>query len=297
MSLQSLWFVLQQQPNLALLSASLLSLLVGSFLNVVIYRLPRSLHVQWQQDASAIMAQADNMVNEVRHCTVASLFWPPSRCCSCDTSIKFLHNIPMLSYLLLRGRCAQCHNPIGLRYPIVEALTALSGAYIVWQLGVAPVTLASLLFLYILVVLSFIDLDHHLLPDQLTFPLLWLGLICNSQSLLVSLNDALWGAVAGYLSLWSVYWVFRLLTGREGLGYGDFKLFAALGAWLGWQSLPLVLLLAASSGLFVAMGQKIWRGSANTVLPFGPYLALGGLITLLHGTTIWVWYGESLLVR
>ena len=297
MSLQSLWFVLQQQPNLALLAASLLSLLVGSFLNVVIYRLPLSLQAQWQQDANAIMAQADNTVNEVRPRAVASLLWPPSRCRSCDASIKFLHNIPILSYLLLRGRCAQCHNLIGFRYPMVESLTALSGAYIVWQLGVTPATLASLLLLYTLVVLSFIDFDHHLLPDQLTFPLLWLGLICNSQSLLVSLNDALWGAVAGYLSLWSVYWIFRLLTGRDGLGYGDLKLLAALGAWLGWQALPLVLLLAASSGLCVAMGQKIWRGSADTVLPFGPYLALGGLITLLHGNTIWIWYGESLLVR
>ncbi|MDP6968769.1 MAG: prepilin peptidase [Gammaproteobacteria bacterium] len=290
MSLQALWFFLQQQPNLAILIVGIFSLLVGSFLNVVIYRLPRAMQAQWQREAHDLLATTE--ADLAAKPAAISLLWPPSHCPVCQAHIKPWHNIPVLGYLLLRGRCAQCHNPIGLRYPLVEALTGLSGAYMVWQLGITPAALVSLLLLYTLVALAFIDLDHHLLPDQLTLPLLWLGLICNSQGLLVSLPDAMWGAVAGYLCLWSVYWLFRLLTGREGMGYGDFKLLAALGAWLGWQALPLVLLLAALSGLLVALGQKLTRGAAAGVLPFGPYLALGGLLVLWHGEFIWYWYGS-----
>ena len=290
MSVQSLWFLLQQQPTMAILIAGIFSLLVGSFLNVVIYRLPRAMQAQWQREAHDLLATTE--ADLAAKPAAISLLWPPSHCPDCQAAIKPWHNIPVLGYLLLRGRCAQCHNPIGLRYPLVEALTGLSGAYMLWQLGITPAALVSLLLLYTLVALAFIDLDHHLLPDQLTLPLLWLGLIGNSQGLLVSLPDALWGAVAGYLCLWSLYWVFRLLTGREGMGYGDFKLLAALGAWLGWQALPLVLLLAALSGLLVALGQKLIRGAAAAVLPFGPYLAIGGLLVLWHGEFIWYWYGS-----
>ncbi len=293
MSLSSLWMFLQQEPNFTILFVGILSLIVGSFLNVVIYRLPRAMQTQWQAEAQALLeSDNDSPDNATAKPAIAALAWPASHCPHCGNAIKPWHNIPLLSYLLLRGRCAHCQATIAKRYPIVEALTGLLGAYMVWQLGVTPMAMVSLLLMYVLVALTFIDFDHHLLPDQLTLPLLWLGLICNSWGLVVSLPDALWGAVAGYLCLWGLYWVFLLLTGREGMGYGDFKLLAALGAWLGWQALPMVLLLAALSGLLVTLVQKLVRGKTNRVLPFGPYLAIGGLVVLWHGDFIWYWYAS-----
>jgi leader peptidase (prepilin peptidase)/N-methyltransferase len=279
-----------------------LGLMVGSFLNVVIYRLPRMLERQWREQCAegrtAAAAPGSESVGTAEAQAPApgvperfNLIVPRSACRSCRAQISALHNIPLLSWLFLRGRCASCGAPIGARYPLVEALTGVLSALIAWRFGFGWPALAALLLTWFLIALSFIDIDHQLLPDSLTLPLLWIGLFVNLWSahagdgaIPVALRSGVIGAMAGYVSLWSVYHLFRLITGKEGMGYGDFKLFAALGAWLGWQMLLPTLLIAASVGTVVGIGMiTLRRQNRSAPIPFGPFLAAGGWLMLMFG--------------
>jgi len=257
-----------------------LGLLIGSFLNVVIHRLPRMLERQWAEDCAAAVDAPAAVDAEP-----FNLVRPRSRCPHCGHAIRWYENIPLLSYLALRGRCSACRAPIGLRYPVVELVTGLLFAWCFWRWGLGWTAAAWCGFAATLVALTLIDWDTTLLPDDLTLPLLWAGLIAAALDWTgVALADALWGAVAGYLSLWLVYWAFKLATGKEGMGYGDFKLLAALGAWFGWQALAPVALLASTIGAIVGIGMKL-RGALREdgVVPFGPFLALGGITAMLFG--------------
>jgi len=281
------WFnVLQQYPELWLVSAALLSLLIGSFLNVVILRLPKAMHLEWQQECRTLL-NLEQSNEQISHPALASIAWPGSHCPNCQTPLKAWHKIPVVSYLWLQGKCAFCNTKISPRYLLVELLTAALGLLIAGLLGPSLTTLMALLFMYMLVALTFIDLDHKLLPDQLTLPLMWLGLLVNAFGLFTSLQDAFWGAVAGYMSLWLVYWGFRLATGKHGMGYGDFKLLAALGAWLGWQALPIIVLVAAVAGIIVGLALRIKSAQTDPQMPFGPFLSVGGLVYLLWGEQLW----------
>lgn len=264
------------------LLCALLGLLVGSFLNVVIYRLPIMLQRDWRMQAREVL----DLPAEPQHETF-NLLLPNSSCPHCGHEIRPWENIPLISYLLLRGRCAGCRAAISKRYPLVELASGLLAACIAWHFGFGWQAGAMLLLVWGLLAMSMIDADHQLLPDALVLPLLWLGLVVNHFGLFTTLESALWGAVAGYLSLWSVYWVFRLITGKEGMGHGDFKLLAMLGAWGGWQILPLTVLLSSLVGAILGMILLRLRGSdAGTPIPFGPYLAIAGLIALLWGDVI-----------
>jgi len=257
-----------------------LGLLVGSFLNVVILRLPVMLERQWKLQCQEFLEVDANGADQVPF----NLITPRSRCPHCGHQIGAAENIPILSYLLLRGRCRECHNPIGVRYPAVELFTALISAAVAWRFGFSVATAVALVFTWSLVALSFIDIDHKLLPDAITLPLLWAGLLVNIPATFVTLQAAVIGAAAGYLVLWLVYHAFRLLTGKEGMGYGDFKLLAALGAWLGWSMLPLILILSSLVGAAVGIAMILLRGQdSNIPIPFGPYLAAAGWLALLWG--------------
>ncbi|WCG84259.1 prepilin peptidase [Pectobacterium sp. A5351] len=251
-----------------------LGLMVGSFLNVVIYRLPIMLERRWRQDIELQTRITDSDRVEARY----NLWWPPSSCPHCQRAIAVKDNIPLFSWLWLRGRSRCCHQPVSVQYPLVEVITMLAflAAGLLWLPGMA--LLGALILLSFLVVLTVIDIKTLLLPDVLTLSLLWIGLLFNLSETFVPLRDAVVGAMAGYLSLWLLYWVFKYATGKEALGYGDFKLLAALGAWLGWQALPNLVLVAALSGLIVTL---IWRGlrKEDTAKPlaFGPWLAIGGV--------------------
>lgn len=271
-------------PLIYIGAAAILGLLVGSFLNVVIYRLPVMMEREWQRECRLILDITDDTAPPAE---TFNLVQPNSRCPQCNSAIKPWQNIPVLSYLALGGKCANCRHPISLRYPIIEAITGLLSGVVAWQLGYTPETLAVLVLTWSLLALTMIDVDHKLLPDQITLPLLWLGLVINSFGLLTSLQDALWGAVGGYLSLWSVYWLFKILTGKEGMGYGDFKLLAALGAWMGWQYLLLIILLSSVVGAVVGIVMIVASNRGrDTQIPFGPYLAAAGWIALLWGDTL-----------
>ena len=263
---------------------ALLGLMVGSFLNVVVYRLPVMLERRWQAEARELLAlaPADESTPSAEPFNLAT---PRSRCGSCGTTIPARHNLPVLSWLLLRGRAACCGARISARYPLVELLTALASAACAWRFGFTPELAAALLLSWTLVALTFIDLDTQLLPDDLTLPLVWLGLLLALAGVRVgeaSLADAVIGAVAGYLALWSVYWGFRLATGKEGMGYGDFKLLAALGAWLGWQALPQIILLSSLVGAVSGLALiALRRQERSAPMPFGPYLAVAGWLALM----------------
>ena len=274
---------LASTPLAFILLAGLLGLIIGSFLNVVILRVPRMLEIEWQQQAREILEP------DREHAPPATynLILPHSHCPKCKTEIKPWQNIPVISYLLLRGRCGNCKEPISLRYPAIELLTAGLSMLVAWQMGFGLATAGMLVLTWALVCLSMIDADTQLLPDIIVLPLLWLGLIFNSFGVYTDLNTALWGAVAGYLSLWSVYWLFKLVTGKEGMGYGDFKLLAVIGAWLGWQALPMVLLMASLAGAIVG-GALMATGTLERgkPMPFGPWLAIAGWLALVAGDTI-----------
>ncbi|MFZ2209594.1 MAG: A24 family peptidase [Porticoccaceae bacterium] len=283
-----------------LLAALLFGLLVGSFLNVVIYRLPVQLQRAWRHEA---LAWRDELTAAPEPAAPDSLAPPPatetfnlvvprSRCPACATPISARDNIPVLSWLLLRGRCRHCAAPIALRYPLLELGTGLLTVAVVAQFGPTFQGLMALLFTWALVALAGIDLDHQLLPDVITLPLLWLGLLVNVGGVFADLPSAVVGAAAGYLVLWSVYWLFRLATGREGMGYGDFKLLAALCAWLGWQQLPLILLIASLTGaLYGTTALLLKRQARQTPFAFGPFLALAGWLALMWGNELSGWYG------
>jgi len=260
----------------------LLGLCVGSFLNVVIYRLPKMMEQDWQLQCAELRGETPSTA------TPFNLARPRSRCPHCGHSISALENIPLLSYLLiLRGKCSACGARISLRYPLVETLTGALSAYAVWHFGPGITAVGAMLLIWALIALTFIDLDTQLLPDSITLPLLWLGLAFNLESTYTDLPSAVIGAMAGYLALWSVFWLFKLATGKEGMGYGDFKLLAALGAWLGWQMLPAIILLSSVVGALAGILLIILaRHGRNVPIPFGPYLAAAGLIALFWGKTL-----------
>ncbi|WP_136680086.1 A24 family peptidase [Neptunomonas sp. XY-337] len=256
------------------------SLLVGSFLNVVIYRIPVMMEHEWEDNLAE--AQGKEVERETFNLSV-----PRSRCGNCQHQIRWYENIPVISYLILKGKCSQCKTAISLRYPAIELLTALLSVLVIYTLGFNGFGFAAVVFTWLLIALTFIDLDHYLLPDRITLPLLWLGLLINTQEMFTSLSSAVWGAAIGYLTLWSIYWLFKLLTGKEGMGYGDFKLLAALGAWCGATSLPLIILLSSVTGVVLAIVMVAFkRHEAQKPLPFGPYLAIAGWIALLWGQQI-----------
>ena len=261
----------------------LLGLLVGSFTNVMVYRLPVMMQRDWQSQAREILQLPATSAQDEPF----NLAYPNSRCPHCGHEIRPWENIPLLSWLWLRGRCSACRSPISTRYPLVELACGLLSAGIAWQFGFSWQTAAMLPLTWGLLAMSLIDADHQLLPDSLVLPLLWLGLLVNQQALFASPSDALWGAVIGYLSLWSVFWAFKLLTGKEGMGYGDFKLLAMLGAWGGWQILPLTILLSSVVGAVLGLILLKWQGAdTSKSIPFGPYLAVAGWIALLWGEQI-----------
>ena len=270
-----------------------LGLVAGSFLNVVAYRLPIMLDRAWREELAAATGAARDPVAPQERLNLAL---PASHCPSCRAPIPASQNIPVLSWLLLKGRCAACAAPISPRYPIVEALTGILSAVVAWRFGPTAATAAALVLTWFLIALSLIDLDHKLLPDGMTLPLLWLGLLValiepGGEPIFVDLRASVIGAAAGYLSLWSVYQLFKLLTGKEGMGYGDFKLLAALGAWLGWQFLPLVIVLSAAVGSIVGLSLILTgQRSRQAEIPFGPYLAGAGWIALIFGRDIIAWY-------
>ena len=272
--------------GIAPFGALLLGLIVGSFLNVVILRLPRRMQAELS-GACADLRGEENEPLPSRWFGLDYLITPASSCPHCGHAIRAWENIPILSYLLLRGRCSNCQATIGVRYPIVEAVSGLLSLLVVVHFGPTPAALAALVLVWGLIALTVIDLDEQLLPDQLTLPLVWLGLLVNIDGMFTDLTSAVIGAAAGYLSLWLVFQVFRLLTGREGMGYGDFKLLAVFGAFLGWQILPLVVLLSSLIGAVVGISLVAVRGRDRQVpIPFGPYLAGAGLVALLWGEQI-----------
>jgi leader peptidase (prepilin peptidase)/N-methyltransferase len=262
--------------------AVVLGLLVGSFLNVVIHRLPLMMQREWRSQAQEVL----ELPTEPKGATF-NLMVPRSRCPHCNHEIRAWENIPLLSWLALRGKCSSCRAPISARYPLVELACGLLSGYVAWHFGFSWQAGAMLLVTWGLLAMSMIDIDHQLLPDSIVLPLLWLGLIANNAGLFVPLPDALWGAVVGYLSLWSVYWLFKLVTGKEGMGYGDFKLLAMLGAWGGWQVLPLTILLSSVVGAVLgSIMLRMQKAESGTAIPFGPYLAIAGWIALLWGDEI-----------
>lgn len=269
---------LQASPALLALATGLLGLCVGSFLNVVIHRLPIMMNAEWRADCAEFEGR------EAPPAERLTLLFPRSRCPSCGTPITALQNVPVASWLALGGKCAACKAPISARYPLVELGTGLASALLAWRFGWGAALAAGLVFTWALIAASAIDLDTQLLPDRITLPLLWLGLLVNTGGVFVDLRSAVLGAVGGYLLLWSVYWGFKLLAGKEGMGFGDFKLLAALGAWTGWQTIPLILLVSATSGAAIGI-LAIWLSGKgrDTRIPFGPYLAAGGMVALLWG--------------
>ena len=269
-------------PLALLPCALLLGLIVGSFLNVLIHRLPIMLDRDWTTQSRAMLGLPPEPKGPAYN-----LLLPHSECPRCSHKIRAWENIPVISYLMLRGKCAECRAKISLRYPLVELATGILSAFVVYHFGLSWQAGAFLVLTWGLLAMSLIDADHQLLPDVLVLPLLWLGLIVNGQGLFTDLYDALWGAVAGYLSLWLVYWAFKLITGKEGMGYGDFKLLAMLGAWGGWQILPLTILLSSLVGAVLGLVMlKMRNAQTSTPIPFGPYLAIAGWIALLWGDQI-----------
>lgn len=282
---------LRDNPSVLAAICGLAGLIVGSFLNVVIHRLPKMLERSWDEQAADLLEQKDQPEAAKKLRPAQShrynLVTPPSTCPHCSHRIRAYENIPIVSYLILRGRCGSCSAPISVRYPIVEAISGILAAYVGWRFGVTITMVGVLVFAWALVALTAIDIDTQLLPDDITLPLLWLGLLVNLGNGLVPLSSAVLGAIAGYLALWSVYWLFKLTTGKEGMGFGDFKLLAAIGAWLGWKMLPSVILLSSLVGAIVGISLIVFtKHGRNTPIPFGPYLAAAGLIALFWGETI-----------
>ena len=281
--------LLQNSPPIFALLCGILGLTVGSFLNVVIHRLPKMMTRAWQQQCAELNGK------EAEDAPTYNLLVPRSACPHCGHSISAAENIPVLSYLFLRGQCKGCGAAISARYPVVEAACGLLSAYAAWHFGFGWAALGALLLVWALLTLTCIDIDTQLLPDDITLPLLWLGLLFNVSGTFVNLSSAVMGAITGYLVLWSIYWLFKLVTGKEGMGYGDFKLLAAIGAWLGWQMLPLVIMLSSVVGAVVGITLIVAaRHGRNVPIPFGPYLAGGGLIALFWGQTLTQGYLQML---
>lgn len=286
----SLITLLQEIPFTFVVMCLILGLMVGSFLNVVIHRLPKMMEMSWLQQCAELSGAVPPSSAGTPSATSSpyNLFVPRSACPHCNHHISACENIPVVSYLLLRGKCKGCGASISPRYPVIEAVSGMLCAYAAWHFGFGWAAAGALLLIWALLALTAIDLDTQLLPDDITLPLLWGGLLFNLfGEVYTDLHDAVLGAVIGYLALWSVYWAFKLTTGKEGMGYGDFKLLAALGAWLGWQMLPLIILLSSLVGALVGITMIVaFKHGRNIPIPFGPYLAGGGLIALFWGQTL-----------
>lgn len=269
-------------PFLVVTGCVLLGLAVGSFLNVVIHRLPRIMEQQWRAECADLATAVPPPTERF------NLMVPRSRCPSCGHGITALENIPLLSYLLLGGRCSACRTRIPARYPLVEALGGLVAGYAGWRFGLSMAAIGAMVFSWAMIALAFIDLDTFFLPDGITLPLLWAGLLLNlATGAFADIGSAVAGAAAGYLVLWLVFWAYKLASGKEGMGYGDFKLLAAIGAWLGWKILPLVILLSSLVGAAVGVALIVFARRERTApIPFGPYLAMAGLIALYHGEAL-----------
>jgi len=296
--------LLRSSPTALSAVATVVGLIVGSFLNVVIHRLPKTLSREWRSQALDVLTEwgQDKNAPETVHTASPALAQarttldsaprynlvvPRSACPHCGHQLRVADNIPLLSWLWLRGRCAQCKAAISPRYPAVEALTGLLSGYAAWHFGFSLETLAALVFCWALIAASVIDFETQLLPDDITLPLLWVGLLANLYATFTPLPSAVIGAIAGYLALWAVYWVFKIVTGKEGMGYGDFKLLAAIGGWLGWKLLPAVILLSSLVGAIVGILLIVFGRHARQVpIPFGPYLAAAGVIAMFWGEAL-----------
>ena len=283
--LEQLTLLHAASPWVGLSLAALFGALIGSFLNVVIYRLPVMMEREWQSQAKEILEIENNEQQEPFNLVV-----PNSRCPHCDHKTRPWENIPVLSYLLLKASCSNCGTRISARYPIIEFATAVLSVLVIAEFGLNLTGLLVCFFTYALIALSMIDYDTQLLPDDITLPLLWAGLIVNYFGFITTLESALFGAILGYLSLWSVYQAFKLVTGKEGMGFGDFKLLAALGAWLGWQILPLVIILSSFAGAVIGGSLILLGRDRSKPIPFGPYLAIAGWIAMLWGEELTLAY-------
>ncbi len=280
----NLFNTLQTSPPAFYFTLGVLGLIVGSFLNVVIYRLPKMLQNEWHRECRKLLEINDAEPSEVES---YNLVLPRSRCPRCAHKITALENIPILSYILLAGKCSACKAAISLRYPVIEFLSAAIAIFIAWRFGYSVQTILAIILSWSLLVLSMIDIDEQLLPDDITLPFLWLGLFANMFGVFTDIYSSLIGAMLGYGILWSVYMMFKLLTGKEGMGYGDFKLLAMLGAWLGWQVIPLIILLSSICGAVIGIGLIVLRvHDKSKPIPFGPYLALAGWIALVWGAEL-----------
>ncbi|MGR9073165.1 MAG: prepilin peptidase [Gammaproteobacteria bacterium] len=281
--------LLEELPAVFSLLACVLGLMVGSFLNVVIYRLPAMLEKNWRRECNEFLGlTADG--HEERF----NLLWPPSHCPNCKSKIRFYQNVPVLSYIVLGGKCAECKTPISIRYPFIEMLTGIASAAVAWRFGYSYAALFALLLTWSLIALSAIDIDHQLLPDAITLPMLWLGLFLSLFNVFADAHASIIGAIAGYLCLWTVYQSFKLATGKEGMGYGDFKLLALFGAWLGWQHLPAIVLLSSLVGAILGVAMILLTKRSHRIpIPFGPYLAIAGWTALMWGDKINRFYLDS----
>ncbi len=280
----------QAYPTFFATIAGIFGLAIGSFLNVVIHRLPKMLERRWRAELAELDGREPPASDPPYNLAV-----PRSECPKCGHRITALENIPLMSYIVLRGRCSACKAPISPRYFVVELLTGLLTGFVAWRYGFTPPAAAGLIFVWGMIALAFIDLDTFYLPDDITLPLLWAGLLVNLAAVFVDLPSAVLGAAAGYLALWLVFWVYKLATGKEGMGFGDFKLLAAIGAWLGWKMLPVVILLSSFVGAVIGISLIVFaRHGRNTPIPFGPYLALGGLVALFWGQPLVDYYLDLL---
>jgi len=276
--------LLEASPVLFVVTAGALGLIVGSFLNVVAHRLPIMMEAEWALECQQHSADTNT---SLQTSTPFNLLTPASRCPGCDHRIGALENIPIISYLFLKGRCSECGTHISLRYPLVELATAILSVIVALHFGYSIQTIMALLFTWALIPLFLIDFDHQILPDSITLPLLWAGLLISLFNVYVDSQASIIGAIAGYLSLWSIFHLFKLITGKEGMGYGDFKLLAAIGAWVGWQALPVVILLSSVVGAAIGIGLILFKGRDHSQpMPFGPFLAAAGWLTLLWGNDI-----------
>ncbi|MCG9731400.1 A24 family peptidase [Shewanella sp. Isolate13] len=297
--------VFSQTPWLFIALSFIFAAVIGSFLNVVIHRMPVMMKREWQQECNHYLSEYKKEVFDSNKKQLEApidafpekynIVVPGSACPKCKANIKAIHNLPILGWLMLKGKCAACSTKISARYPIVEFITGALVAFLAWHFGPTLEFALTTILTFSLIALTGIDLDEMLLPDQLTLPLLWLGLIINLGGTFATTSDALIGAAAGYLSLWSVFWLFKLLTGKEGMGYGDFKLLAVFGAWFGWQVLPLIILLSSLVGAIVGIALIVFKKlNHGNPIPFGPYIAAAGWIAMIWGESITNWYLSTL---
>jgi leader peptidase (prepilin peptidase)/N-methyltransferase len=285
-----LLILLQAKPSLFITLVGIEGLLVGSFLNVIIYRLPIMMHRSWRDECSEYLELTTEEKNEAPF----NLMFPMSSCPNCKAKVRTHQNIPVISYIFLAGKCANCKIPISIRYPIIEAFTCIISVIVAWHFGYGPQTFFALILSWSLIVLAAIDIDHQLLPDSITLPILWLGLLLSLSALFTDSHSSIIGAIAGYMSLWLIFHLFKLLTGKEGMGFGDFKLLALFGAWLGWQFLPIIILLSSLVGAVVGITLIVFKKQDHTIpIPFGPYLAGAGWLALLWGDVFNQWYLSS----